>query len=201
MNRLFSRFRSRAPDVTTAIPDALPGFDDRVSALRSHAQQAARYEDDLLSVQRDVNDQLQMCEALIEQALQIGEDAEALEYVRLAARLRPQYELLEKELRAFGSVADILIQRLDLLLNNLDEARTFARSAELNSHATEYLDEALTRLTRYFIMLDRVASVRRRELPDRLADLMNQVLDDRHLDLMLASYILDRRRALDSGQA
>ena len=199
MNRLFGRFRGHQAPAQPA-RDALPGFEARVDVLREHAQQAARYEDDLVTVQTDVREQLGMCELAIERSLQRGEDREAFEYVRLAARLRPQYELLDQELRAFGAVADALLQRLELLLNHLDEAREFARSAALNPYATEYLDETLTKLTRYSIMLDRVAAARRRELPDRLEALMTQVLDDRQLDLMLANYILERRRALDSGQ-
>ena len=69
----------------------------------------------------------------------------------------------------------------------------------LNAAATEYLDSTLDRLTRYFIMLDRVSRQRRKELPDRLAQVMMQVIDDRKLDLELATYILARRRALGSG--
>ena len=196
MNRLFSRLRSRRDEPTA--PDALPGFDDRVSVLCAYAQQAARYEDDLLATQQDVAGQLDECERLIEEALDLDRDRDALEYVRLAARLRPQHELLDHELRTFKAVAEELIIRLDSLLNHLDEARVYARSAEINTEATWYLDLTLTRLTRYFVMLDRVATARRHALPERLAELMTQVLDDRRLDLVLATYVLQRRRALNA---
>lgn len=198
MNRLFTRLRSRRDEPRPA--DALPGFDDRVAALYGYAQQAARYEDDLLSAQQEVAEQLHRCEARIEAALDEGHDRDALEYVRLAARLRPQYELLDHELRTFKAVAETLILRLDSLLSHLDEARVYAQSASINTEATWYLDLTLNRLTRYFVLLDRVATARRRVLPDRLAGLMTQVLDDRRLDLVLATYILQRRRALDAGK-
>ncbi len=197
MNRLFSRLRTRRDQPQAA--DALPGFDERIAILCTHARQAAHYEDELLSAQQEVISQLEACEVRIEQALMQGEDREALEYVRLAARLRPQYDLLDRELRAFGAVAEALITRLDMLLNHLDEARLFARSAVINPEATDFLDQALIRLTRYFIMLDRVATARRRGLPDQLAAIMVQVLDDRRLDLILANYVLERRRALNAG--
>ncbi|MHB8627383.1 MAG: hypothetical protein ACYDBJ_03100 [Aggregatilineales bacterium] len=198
MNRLFSRLRSRRDEPRA--PDALPGFDDRVAVLYRYAQQAARYEDDLLSAQQDVSRQLHTCESRIEEALDEGQDRDALEYVRLAARLRPQYELLDHELRAFKAVAESLILRLDSLLSHLDEARVYAQSASINTEATWYLDLTLTRLTRYFVLLDRVATARRRALPERLAELMTEVLDDRRLDLVLATYVLQRRRALDAGK-
>lgn len=197
MNRLFSRLRTRRDEPPA--PDALPGFDDRVAVLYGYAQQAAHYEDDLLTAQQDIAAQLHECERRINDALEAGRDSDALEYVRLIARLRPQYELLDHEMRAFRAVAEALIVRLDTLLNHLDEARVYARSADINTQATWYLDLTLTRLTRYFVMLDRVATARRRALPDRLAELMVQVLDDRRLDLVLATYILQRRRALDAG--
>jgi hypothetical protein len=50
-------------------------------------------------------------------------------------------------------------------------------------------------------MLDRVAKARRRDLPDRLAAAMTDVLDNRQLDLELANYILQRRRALNAGSS
>ena len=86
-----------------------------------------------------------------------------------------------------------------MLLQHVDEAREFARSATLNAQATHYLDLTLTRLTRYFVLLERVAAMRRRELPDRLAASMLHVIDDRRLDLALATYVLQRRRALNAG--
>jgi hypothetical protein len=44
-----------------------------------------------------------------------------------------------------------------------------------------------------------VATARRRALPERLAQQLTQVIDDRQLDLELANYILNRRRALGPG--
>jgi hypothetical protein len=204
VNRLFSRLRNRRDNIPVdtldeAVPDALPGFEARLAVLYGHAQQAARYEDELLSNRTDVADQLQQYETRIEQCIARGEDRKALEYVRLAARLRPQYDLLDNELRAFTSVANALTARLDLLLQHVDEARQYAQSAALNAQATYYLDLTLTRLTRYFVLLERVAAARRHELPDRLAASMLQVIDDRRLDLALATYILQRRQALKAG--
>ena len=203
MNRLFSRLRNRRDNPTEAatenVPDALPGFEQRLAVLYEHAQQAARYEDELLRSRGEVADQLQQYENRIEHSIDRGQDRKALEYVRMAARLRPQYDLLDNELRSFTNVANALTARLDLLLQHIDEAREFAHSATLNAQATHYLDLTLTRLTRYFVLLERVAAMRRRELPDRLAAAMLQVIDDRRLDLALATYILRRRQGLNAG--
>ena len=205
MNRLFSRLRSRrdqaanvAPDADS-MPEALPGFEMRLAVLYGHAQQAARYEDELLRSRDEVVGQLQQYEARIEQCIYQGRDRQALEFIRLAARLRPQYDLIDSELHAFSNVANALTARLDLLLQHVEEARQYAHSAAINAQATYYLDLTLTRLTRYFVLLERVSASRRRELPDRLAASMLQVIDDRQLDLTLATYILQRRQALSSG--
>ncbi len=182
------------------VADALPGFDSRIDVLCRYAQNAAGYEDDLLSAYHDVEEQLTALEDQTERALQSGKDRDALEYVRLLVRLRPQRDLLDYELRAFHGVATALIVRVDVLMENIEEARGYARSEALNPAATHYLDTTLTRLTRYFIMLERVAAARRRELPDRLAALTLQILDNRQLDRELANYILQRRRALGTGR-
>ena len=138
-------------------------------------------------------------QGLMEQALDEGKDGNALEYLRLAARLRPQRALLEQELKAFHALAGELIWRVLMLLDNLEEARNYALSADLNPAATRALDEALNRLTRYFIMLERVTIARHDQLPMRLAEQMMVIVDDRQLDLELARFILSRRRALGGG--
>ncbi len=198
MNRLFSTLRGWR-EKPRARFFALPGFDGRIETLYQYAQQAAGYEDDLLEAYRDVQTQLSQFEAQTGLAIDAGEDRHALEYVRLIVRLRPQRDLLEHELRAFHAVASALILRVDILMTHLDEAREFARTTELSPAATQFLDVTLTRLTRYFVMLDRVTRARRRELPDRLGAVMLQVIDNRQLDRELATYVLQRRRALGGG--
>lgn len=180
-------------------PVALPGFDNRMDVLCRYAQHAADYEDELLSAYHEIEDQLSAFEGQVERALTAGNDRDALEYVRLLVRLRPQRELLDRELRNFHAVAGALVVRVDTLMAHIDEAHLLAESAARNPAATHYLDQTLTRLTRYFVMLERVAAARRQELPDRLAALTLQVLDNRKLDLELATYILHRRRSIGSG--
>jgi hypothetical protein len=204
MNRLFDTLRGwldKNPTHTlnSAAPDALPGFDNRIEVLCHYAENAARYEDDLLASQAQISDNLGALEAGIDKCLLHGADRDALEYVRLMVRLRPQYELIDQELRSFHAVASELILRTNLVMQHIDEARQYAASARLNPAATNYLDDTLTKLTRYFVMLERVAEVRRRELPARLAALTLSVIDNRRLDMELANYILQRRRALGSG--
>ena len=145
-------------------------------------------------------DQLALLQENMEQALDAGQDRDALEYLRLAARFRPQRDLLDKEIRAFHSVADDLIQRVNTLVNYADEAREYALSSDLNPEATYYLDQTMTRLTRYFVLLERVTKTRHKGLPQRLAEQMMGVIDDRQLDLEMATYILTRRRSLGSGR-
>jgi hypothetical protein len=197
VNRLFATLRGWRERPSTA--EALPGFEGRVEALCQYAQQAAGYENELLEAYRDVANQLSQLEAQTENAIDAGADRHALEYVRLIVRLRPQRDLLERELRAFHGVASVLILRVDILMTHMDDARAFARSAELSPAATHFLDSTLTKLTRYFVMLDRVTRARRAELPDRLGAAMLQVIDNRQLDLELATFVLQRRRALDDG--
>ncbi len=197
MNRLFETLRSWLERSQQAV--ALPGFDNRMDVLCRYAQRAADYEDELLTAYHEIEDQLSAFEGQVEHALSLGNDRDALEYVRLLVRLRPQRELLDRELRNFHAVAGALILRVDTLMAHMDEAHLLAKSAAPNPAATDYLDQTLTRLTRYFVMLERVAAARRQELPDRLAALTLQVLDNRKLDLELATYILHRRRSIGSG--
>jgi hypothetical protein len=202
MNRLFNTLRNfveRPQAEVEEIEDALPGFENRLEVLCRYAERAAAYEDDLRANYDDVMDQLGQLQALMEAALDEGEDAHALEYLRLAARLRPQRDLLDHEMAVFRSVADDLIARTNALLENLDEARLYAKSAEVSPAATYYLDATMNKLTKYFVMLERVAIARHRGLPDRLSAEMLIIVDDAQLDLELAHFILTRRRALGSG--
>lgn len=202
MNRLFNTLRNfveRPQAEVEETEEALPGFENRLEVLCRYAERAAAYEDDLRANHDEVMDQLWLLQALMENALDDGKDAHALEYLRLAARLRPQRDVLDHEMAVFRSVADDLIRRTNALLENLDEARVFAQSAEVSPAATYYLDATLTKLTRYFVMLERVAIARHRGLPERLAAEMLIVVDDAQLDLELAHYILTRRRQLGSG--
>lgn len=202
MNRLFKTLREFVTQqpASTPAPDALPGFENRIEVLCRHAENAAHYEDDLIKARDEVQASIALFEGGVEDALDAGNDRDALEYVRLMVRLRPQIELLNHEIENFHAVASALILKTNLLMQNMDEARAFARQDALNPAATHYLDQTLDKLTRYFIMLDRVAAKRRTGLPDRLAQLMLRVMDDRKLDLELATYILARRRAIGSGR-
>lgn len=205
MNQLFKtlrRFteRSQASARTEPEQDALPGFYTRIDVLIKYAERASAYEDELMGNFEQIIEMMDQFQGLMEQALDDGRDRDALEYLRLAARIRPQRDLIDQELRAFHAVAADLLERFNTLIANLEEAREYARSAEVNPAATEYLDQALNRLTRYFVMLERVTIARHRELPERLAAQIGQVVDDRQLDLELATFILQRRRALGSGR-
>jgi hypothetical protein len=209
MNRLFHTLRGivdrsgaqpRADAAPSPGEEALPGFDNRIEVLSSYAERSAAYEDDLLAHLDQIIDQLAQLQEYMESAIDNGADRDALEYLRLAVRLRPQRDLLEQELKAFHVVAAELIQRVNTLMQYLDEARSFAYDATLSPAATYYLDFTLNRLTRYFVMLERVTKVRHQTLPDRLAQQITVVIDDRKLDLELATYILSRRRSLGSGR-
>ncbi len=205
MHRLFSTLRKaverqeqqREHEQSSA--EALPGFENRVEVLCKYAENAAHYEDDLTAAYESVEANMGRLQQGMEDALDAGRDRDALEYLRLAARIRPQRDLLEQETRAFHAVATELILRVNTLMENIDEARSYARIFELNPAASQALDQTLTRLTRYFVMLERVATARRRSLPERLAQALTAVMDDRQLDLELARYVLARRRALGSG--
>jgi phage shock protein A len=206
MNRLFNTLRrivERAPrgveDQEAALP-ALPDFEERVEVLFHHAEHAAAYEDDLADYVRQLRARLESLSARIDGLIDQGRDQDAFEVVRIAARIRPQYDLVNQEIQAFHAVAGDLIDRVDRLIANLDEARALAGDERANPAATARLDVALTRLSRHFVMLERVAQARRATLPDRLAQQLTAVLDDRKLDLQLARYVLARRRALGPGR-
>ncbi|MCC7446971.1 MAG: hypothetical protein IT324_06110 [Anaerolineae bacterium] len=207
MNRLFQHLRNIVNQTQTEaayepelVAEALPGFDNRVEVLCKYAERSAAYEDDLVARYDEVADQLAQLQQLMEGALDEGQDRDALEYLRLAVRIRPQRDLLDHELRAFHAVASDLIRRVNTLMEYIDEAREYARTAELSPAATYYLDATLNRLTRYFVLLERVTIARHRALPQRLTEQIIDVVDDRELDLELATYILQRRRAIGSGR-
>ena len=203
MNRLFKTLKTiveRPQAAESDRPDALPGFDNRVEVLYKYAETAVAYEDDLARNLTEVDTTLDSLRGAMEMSIDAGRDRDALEYLRLAARLRPQRDLLDIEIRSFHVLATDLIRRVTALMDNIDEARAYAHSADLSPATTQFLDQALTRLTRYFVMLERVARVRRQKLPDRLAAQIAHVIDDRELDLELANYILQRRRAIGSGE-
>jgi len=212
LNRLFQALRravggdrvddsAPTPVPSAPAPDvpALSGFEARVEVLCKHAEQAAAYETDLTEHLNRVQAQLDGLQERMEAAIERGEDRQAYELLRLATRFRPQRDLLDREIRAFHLVAMELINRVEGLLSNLDEARALANDGSLNPLATHYLDQGLTRLTRYFVMLERVSLNRRRALPDKLAQSLLQVIDDKALDFELARYVMNRRRALGSG--
>ncbi len=202
MNRLFQTLRNivENPAPVEASTEALPGFDNRLSVLCAYAERSASYEDELTARHNEIADDLARLQELMEGALDQGEDRDALEYLRLAVRLRPQRDLLEHELRSFHAVASDLIRRVATVNDYADEAREYARSADLSPAATYFLDATLNRLTRYFVLLERVTRNRHSSLPERLAAQIVDVVDDRQLDLELATYILSRRRALGSGR-
>jgi hypothetical protein len=204
MNRLFNTLRGirekpkEIPDAVEA-EEALPGFDNRMEVLTNYAERSAAYEDDLIGNLAQIMEHLNLLQQQMELALDESRDRDALEYLRIAARIRPQRDLLDHELRSFQAVAGDLIQRVDTLMEHIDEARVYARTAQLSPAATYYLDAVLTRLTRYFVLLERVTISRHRSLPDRLVAQITNVVDDRVLDLEMATYILARRRMLGSG--
>src|SRR5450631_140252 len=108
MRRLFTTLRGFADKRHTAsepapqpVSDAIIGFEDRVEVLCRHAEHAAAYEDDLISNYNQIEASLQQLADGMEAAIDAGKDERALEYVRLAARLRPQLDLLDYEIRAF----------------------------------------------------------------------------------------------------
>lgn len=205
MNRLFQTLRGfverprTAEDGDDRVEEALPGFENRIEVLSKYAERASAYEETLQNSYDQIMDQMMQLQGLMEQALDEGQDSNALEYLRLAARFRPQRALLEQELKAFHALAAELIWRVLMLLDNLEEARNYALSADLNPAATQALDAALNRLTRYFVLLERVTIARHDQLPMRLAEQMMVIVDDRQLDLELARFILSRRRALGGG--
>jgi len=208
MNRLFETLRgligrshSEAPKpATPERPSLLTGFEARLATLYHYAEQAAAYERDLEARLAEAQGHMDQLEATVEAMIAAGRDREAFEYLRLAARLRPQRDLLDHELRAFQTVAAELQRRVALLMDNRAAAQRIAQDVAANAQAARTLERVLNQLTRYFVMLDRVAKARRRELPNRLALAMTRVIDDRQLDLELANYVLQRRRTLSAGR-
>src|SRR5258708_33564922 len=143
MNPLFSTLRSfvEKPRPEAGVwQDALPGLDNRIEVLCRYAERASAYEDDLQISYDEVMDQLSQVQGLMEVALDEGQASDALEYLRLAARLRPQRDLLAQEVAAFRSVADDLISRTNALLDNMDEARGYPASTEMSTARTSCLD-------------------------------------------------------------
>jgi hypothetical protein len=211
MNRLFQTLRGMANRPRPDQPDdesqsdapqalnGITGFDNRIEVLTKYAERASAYEDDLLLNYEQIAENLSQLQQLMEMALDDTRDRDALEYLRLAVRLRPQRDLLEREIRAFTAVADELLRKIETLLENLDEARAYAQDGSFSPAATFMLDKVMTKLTRYFVLLERVAVARHKDLKQRLLAQMMLVIDDRQLDLELAQFILSRRKALSSG--
>lgn len=182
-------------------PPILANFEARVELLAAHAEQATSYEDDLLAQGAQLQSDMDAMREQMESSIDAGRDRDALEFLRLAVRLRPGRDLIETELRGFRAVSDELTRRAQALFDNLDSANDLAANARLHPNAAYALDLALTRLTRYFVLLERVAYHRRASLGSRLAERLNVMIDDRKLDLELASYVLARRRALNGGES
>src|SRR5260370_7777678 len=137
MNNLFKtlrRFTERSQPVVSTEPvqDALPGFYTRIDVLIKYAERASAYEDELIGSYDQIIDAIDQFQGLMEQALDEGRDRDALEYLRLAARIRPQRDLIDQELRAFHAVAADLLERFNTLLANLNKARDSPRSPSLN---------------------------------------------------------------------
>src|SRR5579859_3287244 len=141
MNRLFKTLRSftdksrstaSADQQSHSISEALPGFFNRIVVLSKYAERASAYEDELVNSYAQIMDHMNQLQDLMEQAIDDGRDLDALEYLRLAARLRPQLDLLDRELQAFHAVAADLLERFSTLMANVEEARDYARSDEYN---------------------------------------------------------------------
>ncbi|MBX3063800.1 MAG: hypothetical protein KF726_12540 [Anaerolineae bacterium] len=206
MKRLFSTLRQFV-DRKVELPDYDPdyesiqlreieAFERRIDVLTRYAEQSMAYEEALTSNYERLEADLQKIKDLVEANIDAGKDRDALEFLRLAVRLRPQRDLVAYELNSFHAVADALIMRVNTLVAHLDEAREYARNARLSQAATQQLDATMTKLTRYFVLLERVAAARRQTLEQRLVAKLGEIIDDRKLDLEMASYVLARRRAL-----
>jgi phage shock protein A len=212
MNRLFETLRGfvnrprpeptqSAQAAASETPRVIAGFEARLATLYHYSEHAAAYERDLETRLAEAQAHMDQLEATVEAMIDAGRDRDAFEYLRLAARLRPQRDLLYDELRAFRAVATELQRRVALLIDNHDAASQIANDVAANPQAARTLERVLNQLTRYFVLLDRVAKARRHDLPERLAAAMLHVLDDRQLDLELANYVLQRRRALNTGSS
>jgi hypothetical protein len=206
MRKLFESLRSivnrsagRHHEEEARIAALVAVFETRIDVLMRHAEQAMSYEETLTTNFQRLDGELAQLRDLIEAQIDAGKDRNALEYLRLAVRLRPQRELVAHELHAFHAVADALIVRVNTLVAHVDEAREYVRNAHWSPAKADYIDSTLTKLTRYFVMLERVSLTRRQTLNERLMSTLLEVIDDRRLDLELATYILQRRRALAAG--
>ena len=205
MNRLFNTLRSfsekpHSDSNDDSKAEAQQAFDNRIEVLTKYAERASAYEEELQHSYETILDNMMQLQEMMGLKLDEGQDRDALEYLRLAARLRPQRALLEQELRAFHAVAADLFVRVNTILEHFDEARDLAADPDQSPAAAYYLEASLTRLTRYFVLLERVSIARHRALPQRLIEQMMVVVDDRQLDLELATFILSRRQALGSGR-
>lgn len=206
MKRLFSTLRQFVdrkvempdydPDYESVQLREIEAFERRIDVLTRYAEQSMAYEEALTSSYERIETDLQKLKELVEASIDAGKDRDALEFLRLAVRLRPQRDLVAYELNSFHAVADALIMRVNTLVAHLDEAREYARNARLSQAATQQLDSTMTKLTRYFVLLERVAAARRQTLEQRLVAKLGEIIDDRKLDLEMASYVLARRRAL-----
>src|SRR5260370_38016122 len=117
--------RSHPAGSTEPVQDAVPGFYTRSGGLIEYAERASAYEDELIGSYEQIIDAIDQFQGLMEQALDEGRDRDALEYLRLAARIRPQRDLIDQELRAFHAVAADLLERFNTLIANLEEARDY----------------------------------------------------------------------------
>jgi hypothetical protein len=199
LRNIVDRNQDKRREEEAHINAVLDVFENRMDILLRHAEQSMAYEDALNVNFERLDAELNMLREMVEQCIDNAQDRDALEYLRLAVRLRPQRDLVSQELNAFHAVSDALVTKVNILVGHIDEAREYARNKHWSPAKAEYLDSTLNKLTRYFVMLERVTVERRRTLNDRLVAKMADVIDDRRLDLELATYILQRRRALNAG--
>lgn len=204
MRRLFTTLRGLINDrparpQAATIPAPLANFERRAELLAQHAEQATSYEDDLLAQGAQFQADMDSLRAAMEQQIDDGRDRYALEYLRLAVRLRPGLQLIQGELASFRVVSEELMRRAQALFDNIDAAMAMANDPDTALDSARALDHTLTQLTRYFVLLERVANNRRATLGERLAERLGAMIDDHQLDLELAGYILARRRALSGG--
>jgi len=199
LRNIVDRTHDKRREDEAQINAALEVFENRMDILLRHAEQSMAYEDALNVNFERLEGELNMLREMVEKCIDVGQDRDALEYLRLAVRLRPQRDLVAYELNAFHAVSDALVTKVNILVGHIDEAREYARNQHWSPAKADYLDSTLNKLTRYFVMLERVTVARRKTLNDRLVAKLADVIDDRRLDLELATYILQRRRALNAG--
>src|SRR5258708_6931337 len=173
MNRLFNTLRSfterpHADSEADAAGEAERAFDTRIEVLTKYAERASNYEEELQNTYETILDNLMQLQELMVLKLDDGQDRDALEYLRLAARLRPQRALLEQDLGAFHAVAAPLFPRVTPTLDPFEEPRVLTATPDKTPPAAYSHEAWLPRLTRYFVLLERVAIARHRALPQRL---------------------------------